>query len=177
MTHSPDHSTATIGLSSILLDIYSEDLLPPPTVAPLSEAEKVRQKEQHSTRKSDISASASFPLGLKPSPFSGTSPPAAVDNRTTSPLLESQLPAPYKATSLPLADRLAARDRAYALLSGLTRLGEGWNLGEAWFTLARAYEESGQADKAKDVLWWCVELEEATGVRPWTCLGNGGYTL
>lgn len=88
-----------------------------------------------------------------------------------------QLPAPYKATHLPLADRLAARERAFTLLSGLTRLGTGWDNSDAWFALARAHEESGQPEKAKEVLWWCVELEEAMGVREWRCLGNGGYIL
>ena len=82
-----------------------------------------------------------------------------------------------RATSLPLIDRLAARDRAYGLLSGLTKLGTGWNYSDAWFALARAYEESGQLDKAKEALWWCVELEEGMGARDWKCVGVGGYVL
>lgn len=90
---------------------------------------------------------------------------------------EPALPPPYKASSLPLIDRLAARDRAYGLLTGLTKLGSGWNYSDAWFALARAHEESGQPDKAKEVLWWCVELEEAMGVREWSCVGVGGYVL
>lgn len=89
----------------------------------------------------------------------------------------NSLPAPYKTTSLPLSDRLAARDRAYTLLSGLTRLGTAWDSSEAWFALARAYEESGQPDKAKEVLWWCVELEEASGVRSWRNIAAGGYIV
>ena len=89
----------------------------------------------------------------------------------------ADLPLPYNAKRFPLTDRLAARDRAYALLSGLTRLGTGWNFSEAWFALARAYEESGQPDKAKESLWWCVELEEACGIRNWKCLGGGGYVI
>ena len=84
---------------------------------------------------------------------------------------------PYKATSLALVDRLTARDRAYGLLSGLTKSGPGWNYSEAWFTLARAHEESDQPDKAKEVLWWCVELEESMGVRGWDCVVPGGYVL
>jgi Tfp pilus assembly protein FimV len=125
------------------------------------------------TASSDI---PSAPLGLGPTNANAsTATPQPIDNQTTT---RSQLPSPYKATSLPLADRLAARDRAYALLTGLTRLGDGWNRADAWFALARAYEESGQPDKAKEVLWWCVELEEATGVREWRCVGgSGGYTL
>lgn len=76
-----------------------------------------------------------------------------------------------------LLDKLAARDRAYGLLSGLTKLGSGWNYSEAWFALARAYEEGGQPDKAREVLWWCVELEEGRGVRSWLVVGSGGYVL
>lgn len=76
-----------------------------------------------------------------------------------------------------MLDRLAARDRAYGLLNGLTKLGMGWNYSEAWYTLARAYEECGQVDKAREVLWWCVELEEGKAVRWWDCVGAGGYVL
>jgi hypothetical protein len=79
--------------------------------------------------------------------------------------------------STALLDRLAARDRAYGLLSGLTKLGSGWNYSEAWFALARAQEEAGLVDKARDALWWCVELEEGRGVRSWNCVGAGGYVL
>jgi hypothetical protein len=75
-----------------------------------------------------------------------------------------------------MLDRLAARDRAYGLLSGLTKLGTGWNYSEAWFALARAYELGGQVDKAREVLWWCVELEEGRAVRGWEVTG-GGYVL
>mgnify|MGYP000959713417 CR=1 FL=1 len=110
------------------------------------------------------------PLGLAVTPT-----PSEVPD--PEPLADEHLPEPYKATNLPLVDRLAARDRAYALLSGLTRLGSGWNLSEAWFALARAHEESGQPDKAKEVLWWCIELEESASVRDWSCLAGGGYVL
>lgn len=90
---------------------------------------------------------------------------------------DSHLEPPYKAASMPLVDRLASRDRAYGLLSNLTKLGTGWNYSEAWFALGRAHEESGQLDKAKEVLWWCVELEEGMGVREWVCVNTGGYVL
>lgn len=63
--------------------------------------------------------------------------------------------------------RLAARDRAYGLLSALTKSGTGWDNSEAWFALARAYEEGGQVEKAKESLWWVVKLEEERGVRGW----------
>jgi len=78
-------------------------------------------------------------------------------------------------------DRLAARDRAYGLLSNLTKLGNGWNYSEAWFALARAYELGGQEIKSRDVLWWCVELEENRAVRGFIeSFGGGsggGYVL
>jgi cargo-transport protein YPP1 len=68
-------------------------------------------------------------------------------------------------------DQLAARDRAYSLLSTLTKLGAGWDCSEAWIGLARAYEASGQIEKAKEVLWWCVELEDSRPLRGWQVVG------
>ena len=91
--------------------------------------------------------------------------------------ISSGLQPSYKESSTALLDRLAARDRAYGLLSTLTKLGTGWNNSEAWFALSRAYEEGGQPDKAREVLWWCVELEESRGVRDWTVAGGGGYVV
>ena len=91
--------------------------------------------------------------------------------------LSSSLRPSYKESSTALLDRLAARDRAYGLLTALTKLGTGWNCSEAWFALARAYEEGGQPDKAREVLWWCVEIEECRGVRDWSVVGSGGYVL
>jgi hypothetical protein len=73
--------------------------------------------------------------------------------------------------------RTAARDRAYGLISSLTRLGSGWDNSTAWFVLARAYEESRQIEKAKEALWWTVELEETTPIREWKSVGLGGYVL
>lgn len=73
--------------------------------------------------------------------------------------------------------RIAARDRAYGLLSSLTRFGNGWDSSKAWFVLARAYEESKQIEKAKEALWWTVELEEAMPIREWRVVNPGGYVL
>ncbi len=72
-------------------------------------------------------------------------------------------------------NRLAARDRAYGLLSALTKLGSGWDDSEAWFALARAHEAGGEVERAKEILWWCVELEDRRPIRGWACLG--GYVL
>lgn len=82
---------------------------------------------------------------------------------------------PHPSSSSPPEDptllpRLAARDRAYGLLSSLTKSGRGWDCAEAWFALARACEDSGQVSRAREALWWVVELEEARGVRGWECL-------
>ncbi|KAK1979958.1 LOW QUALITY PROTEIN: filamentation protein [Colletotrichum cereale] len=191
LTHYPNHPAAIVGLSDILLDIYSENILPPPAIPTLSVPENVSSL---SLPPADLPKLAVPPSGLPSEPlglgsnasgpgFSKTNnglPSATAASsiksldRTES---EEKLPAPYKATSVPKIDRLAARDRAYGLLSSLTKLGCAWNNAEAWFALARAHEESGQIDKAKEVLWWCVELEEGTGVREWQCLGSGGYVL
>ncbi|KAF5013530.1 hypothetical protein FDECE_471 [Fusarium decemcellulare] len=172
LTHAPNHPGAIVGLSNILLDIYSENLLPPPPIPPLEDSFlHLGLKHSHtSSNPNGVTPLPSTPLGL------GPSNPELSRHRHTS-LDDDELPAAYKATCLPLVDRIAARDRAYALLSTLTKLGSSWNSSEAWFTLARAHEESGQPDKAKEVLWWCVELEEGTGVRDWRCLTGGGYIV
>lgn len=175
LTHAPNHPSAIIGLSNILLDIYSEKLLPPPAIPPLDDM-LPRSLSGTTSRPSPHPPSAlpSTPLGLAPT---APQPVSSLDSRTISSVADDELPEAYKATRLPLVDRLAARDRAYALLSTLTKLGSSWNNSEAWFALARAHEESGQPDKAKEVLWWCVELEEGTGVRDWRCLTGGGYII
>lgn len=173
LTHFPDHPLATVGLSNILLDIYSEKLLPPSTTSTSED-----DATQRLRKLSIASPSHSLPLGLGPVETAAAAKQASSIGAAASPFHEDDdLPEPYKAASLPLVDRLAARDRAFTLLSGITRLGTAWDNSEAWFALARAHEESGQPDKAKEVLWWCVELEEATGVREWRSLGGGGYIV
>ncbi|KAK3322510.1 hypothetical protein B0H66DRAFT_206649 [Apodospora peruviana] len=204
LTHFPDHPAAIVGLSDILLDIYSEKLLPPPAVPGLDmvngynddtyePALDAKASLVFQNRPEKFPVLPSVPLGLANTAASAAKKKAdkvpevprlngrpVSQQQGISPVLGAAaqlLPPAYKATSLPLVDRLAARDRAYGLLSGLTKLGSGWNYSEAWFALARAYEESGQLDKAKDALWWCVELEDGMGVREWRCVGAGGYVL
>ncbi|KAK4043227.1 hypothetical protein C8A01DRAFT_32716 [Parachaetomium inaequale] len=209
LTHFPDHPGAIIGLSNILLDIYTEKLLPPPAVPGLDLGKLSLADDSiftdtttsfvvgnHKADKEKTPALPSTPLGLgptttttnpstKPKPKLTTevlvngsfAPSPATPPSPPSSLLGPPLPPPHKATSLPLNDRLAARDRAHGLLAGLTKLGSGWDCAEAWFALARAYEESGQVDKARDALWWVVELEDGRGVRGcWEAVG-GGYVL
>ncbi|KAK3380187.1 hypothetical protein B0T24DRAFT_547706 [Lasiosphaeria ovina] len=200
LTHFPDHPAALVGLSNILMDIYSEDLLPSLTFpgldllgasshgAPYMPGSNTNGSSSTITvpirSKADkFPVLPSEPLGLvttkakKPEeqPKANGKPFSAFPSKSVAP--DAELPPPHKAASLPLLDRLAARDRAYGLLSGLTKRGSGWNNSEAWFALARAYEESDQLDKAKDALWWCVELEEGMGIREWSCVVAGGYVL
>ncbi|KAI0910419.1 hypothetical protein F4823DRAFT_561918 [Ustulina deusta] len=189
LMHYPDHPSAIVGLSNILLDIYTEDLLPPPAIpsitGELAQGEtfnnttKAKKSTREKMRTSHLQLTT--PLGLGGDAHqdvvaSNTERMQFPPQQTSEFPATDELPAPYKANSLPIIDRLAARDRAYGLLSGLTKLGKGWNYSDAWFALARAHEESGQPDKAKEALWWCVELEEGMGVREWHCVGVG-YSL
>ncbi|KAH8195098.1 hypothetical protein TruAng_010738 [Truncatella angustata] len=193
LMHYPNHPAAIVGLSNILLDLYAEIILPHsaipgitgPDGEPVDISSTMLGSDTLALRpKSSLAVSAlpSGPLGLGAEGTVSTAshPPGKTplpNKQSIKPGTVEELPAPYKAKSLPLIDRLAARDRAYGLLSGLTKLGSGWNYSDAWFALARAHEESGQPDKAKEALWWCVELEEGLGVRDWSCVGAGGYVL
>ncbi|RDL32127.1 Uncharacterized protein BP5553_09529 [Venustampulla echinocandica] len=192
LTSFADHPLAIVGLSSLLLDIYTEDLLPPTPVPPLTApnghqipsastlapmvASPSRKIPYHSrtTPSSSSPLTPQRPLGL-PSPTSAINfPKIRPPPICPEPFDEESTP---KESSTVLLDRLAARDRAYGLLTRLTKLGSGWNLSEAWFALARAYEEGGQPEKARQALWWCVELEEGRAVRDWSVVGGGRYVL
>ncbi|KAI5205808.1 hypothetical protein E4T39_02789 [Aureobasidium subglaciale] len=74
--------------------------------------------------------------------------------------------------SVALQTRLAARDRAYFLLTSLTKTGEGWDDSEAWSLLARAHEASGQVERAREALWFLVELEDGRPLRPWNVISS-----
>lgn len=188
--HFANHPSAIVGLSNVLLDIYGEKLLPPPAIPSLDYADgeapvpfgipNQKSRDGGEVTSHGIESLPWTPLGLGNE--GGDVPQAAgqgakAQAKSSAPSAMDTLSSPHKAVSLPLSDRLAARDRAYGLLSGLTKLGTGWNYSDAWFALARAHEESGQVDKAKEALWWCVELEESMGVREWSCIGVGGYVL
>ncbi|KAI4929100.1 hypothetical protein J4E85_005724 [Alternaria conjuncta] len=149
LQHFPDHPEAIVGLSNILLDIYSE-------VIPLEPAntDAISPPLQSSASSIHTKTSTSKTQYL-------TSHTPSVENQLSSPTLT----------------RLAARDRAFGLLSTLTKLGAGWDYSEAWYAMARAYEESGQIDKTKEVLWWCVELEDTHPVRNWKVVTTGGFVL
>ncbi|KFY76776.1 hypothetical protein V499_03689 [Pseudogymnoascus sp. VKM F-103] len=153
LTHFPDHPAAIVGLSNILLDISSEVLVYPPSIPTIATPPSSSASANPTSHKpSTHTSTTSTPLGLPPPPSQDPAPPT---------------------TKLSLFDRLAARDRAHGLLDRLTKLGGGWNDSEAWFGLARAYEDARMEGKAKEALWWCVQLEEARGVRGWEAVGGG----
>lgn len=151
LLHFPDHPQGIVGLSNVLLDIYCQDIPMEPT------------------RATEIT------------PLSPTYAPAPTQESTGSEpkkhRLTSHIPSAENQLSPPELSRLAARDRAFGLLSTLTKLGAGWDYSEAWYALARAYEESGQVEKAKEVLWWCVELEDTHPVRNWRSVASGRFVL
>ncbi|KAH7122716.1 hypothetical protein B0J11DRAFT_532151 [Dendryphion nanum] len=146
LLHFPDHPESIVGLSNILLDIYCKEIPLEPT------------------RDNESLSHSSLPTG--PLVPNGTA--EAVKQHH----IGSHTPSAENQISPPELNRLAARDRAFGLLSTLTKIGSGWDYSEAWFALARAYEESGQVEKTKEVLWWCVELEDTHPVRPWKSLGG-----
>lgn len=137
-----DHAGAIIGLADILLDSYSKSSQPASTV---------------------YSSTSIYAQSNKPTPTLAPLPILS----TTKPSPSSKKPEEDEN----LLQRLSARDRAYGLLSTLTKSGQGWDNAEAWFALARAYEESGQVIKAKEALLWVVDLEEKWPVRGWDSLG------
>lgn len=104
-------------------------------------------------------------------------PSAAYSTNSPKPHLTAHTPSAENQLSPPELSRLAARDRAFGLLSILTKRGVGWDYSEAWYALARAYEESGQIEKTKEVLWWCVELEDTHPTRSWRNVTLGGFVL
>ena len=163
LSHCLDYPAATVALSNILLDVYTQ------TTPPQSAMSTVTPNPTSDPRlSSPLPNSTPFPLDTNnPQPFPNASSPSP----------HSPPPSPDHGKTPSDLSRLAARDRAYGLLSSLTKLGTGWDNSEAWFALARAYEEGGQIEKAKEVLWWCVELEDTRPVREWDCVGVGGYVL
>jgi len=150
LQHFPDHPQSIVGISSILLDIYCEAIPLEPT---------------RSTGTVTPISQPSLPIAPKD------------HENTKTQHLASHIPSAENHLSPPELNRLAARDRAFGLLSTLTKLGAGWDYSEAWYALARAYEESGQVEKTKEVLWWCVELEDTRPVRSWKNVTMGGFVL
>ncbi|KAL8734812.1 MAG: hypothetical protein Q9166_001163 [cf. Caloplaca sp. 2 TL-2023] len=142
----PDHNAATVGLCKMLLDYYGQKKPNSRTAEPPAE----------------FSTEPPKPKPMLASLPTSQSSKTGFDQQNHKSSEESPT----------LLSRLAARDRAYGLLSMLTKSGRGWDDSEAWFALARVFEESGQVEKAKEALWWVVELEEGRPVGDWSCIGG-----
>lgn len=152
LSYWPDHAEGIVGLSNLLMDIFEEKM-------PAEEPEPSLLDHLASSSPSISTLNANLPPPLKPArdEEDGASDVVAATG--------SNDPSPAQ------LNRLAARDRAYMLLSTLAKLGSGAGNAEAWLALARSYELSGQMEKAKKALWWVVRLEEVRGVRAWSCVG------
>ncbi|KAJ5702396.1 Tetratricopeptide-like helical [Penicillium malachiteum] len=158
----PEHPIATIGLANLLLDIWDQKLAPESTktdvdinisrLSLLSDSAKLKSARAISADELKNPEASEIPL-----PVSVSNSPHEVDPKHL--------------------HRLAARDRAYGLLSVLTKLGSSWDNSEAWYALSRAYEAGEQTEKLKEVLWWCIELEDRRPIRHWSNIGSGLYVL
>ena len=154
----PNHSAGIIGLSNILLDYYDRKI---------DLAKKVDDGKAFGIR--------STPLDVKEDDILGPKTPS--HEHLHDPFSSSAMSGEELRKTPENLNRLAARDRAYGLLNMLTKLGSGWDNAEAWFALARAHELGGEVDRAKKILWWCIELEDTRPIRHWQNLGCGGYVL
>ncbi|KAL9624626.1 MAG: hypothetical protein Q9160_001291 [Pyrenula sp. 1 TL-2023] len=169
-----DSSSAIIGLSGLLLDIY-EQKIPPERPKP-----DLTQGMEELANGLDVQNGNKGPTAaIVESVWTSSRPGTA---RSESQTIKTRQPSTETDESLRKTpanlNRIAARDRAYGLLSTLTKLGSGWDDSEAWFSLARAHELGGEIDKAKEVLWWCVELEDTRPIRHFQAVkGRGGYVL
>ncbi|KAJ5836828.1 Tetratricopeptide-like helical [Penicillium robsamsonii] len=157
-----DHPTATIGLANLLLDIWDQKLDPEPSNADV-DPNASRLSLLSETRKPK-SAKAISTDDLK----------VSTETKNAGP---DEAPLSAQDVEPKQLHRLAARDRAYGLLSALTKLGSSWDNSEAWYALSRAYEAGEQIEKLKEVLWWCIELEDRRPIRHWSNIGSGVYVL
>ncbi|RKF74498.1 putative filamentation protein [Golovinomyces cichoracearum] len=193
LTHYRDHPDAIVGLSNILMDIYTEEDITPPSL-PTLVLHSPTMPSASSLNTSNAKSALDSPKYSNENPSNlFTASQGFVDLPTTKPVDSPFKNCPIESNSKnyditsheskhedpspALLHRLAARDRAFGLLNTLTKTGKGWNNSKAWFALARAYEESGLAEKSREVLWWCVELEENRSVRDWEVAGSLGYVL
>ncbi|OAP61230.1 hypothetical protein AYL99_03431 [Fonsecaea erecta] len=176
-----DHPGGIVGLSNVLLDYYERKVelarridngKPRAEEAPPSPPQDEPARPKHKREWSRISTGPTTNGWLEmDGPAANASAPVGASSSIPSTREEDLKKTPEN------LNRLAARDRAYGLLSTLTKLGSGWDNSEAWFALARAHELGGEVDKAKEILWWCVELEDTRPIRHWANVGCGGYVL
>ena len=167
LSHYPDHSNAAVALANILLDIHSRKI-------PLSRKIPSLAEEPQMGMETDESSRPVFPMDSvrhTTATLQTTGINSAVQDDEEDETATNMSSAKHDAAEE--LDLLASRDRAFSLLSNLTKLGSGWDDSDAWFALGNAYEASGQPEKAKEVLWWVVELEEKRPVRHWRVLGPG----
>lgn len=107
---------------------------------------------------------------VEPQPYTPFPVPRSVPTLATLPSAEDdQSNDPLNATPPPgnLMDRIAARDRAYGLLSAVTKTGAGWDDPDAWLALAVAHLNIGEHEKAMQALKWVEDLGNKKGVRAW----------
>ncbi|RMD42552.1 hypothetical protein DV735_g2622, partial [Chaetothyriales sp. CBS 134920] len=157
----PNHPGGIVGLSNVLLDYYERkveldktvNVTSPqdkshvaPTQAPSKESKELERL--HITDRTETSATNSHADRGEDEEYH-TAPPSKVNSSSIQTADDIE-----KAPGT--LNRLAARDRAYGLLSTLTKLGSGWDNSEAWYALSRAHELAGDLDKAKEVLWWVI---------------------
>ena len=168
LLHVPDHHDAIVNAANVMLDIYRQ-AVPAERSLSVTLSPSANSKANSNAQILTGQDIVSSPTSTRPKTQNGSarSGPSGKSHHQTRP---SEL-------SPEELNRLAARDRAYSLLNNLTKLGAGWDSGEAWYALASCYEESGQLEKAKECLWWCVELEDTRPLRPWGKVSAGGMVL
>lgn len=158
LLYNADHPKATISLANLLLDIWDQKLpLQPP----------------------EPGVETGLPE-MTPAPVKRSAESRRLSRAGVSDLVKpkTEEPEPTAEDEEPiLVNRIAARERACNLLTALTRRGTSWDNSEAWFALSRAYEAVGQTQKLKEVLWWCIELEDRRPIRHWSNIGSGAYVL
>lgn len=169
----PNHPLGMIGLSNVLLDYFEKKI---------DIGKRVNDGKSYLNDQDDLANNAID----RPTPATNPSTSSALPTigflklshhnhhpvPPTQPTAAAKMEEDLRKTPENL-DRLAARDRAYGLLSTLTKLGSGWDNSEAWYALARAHELGGEIEKARDILWWCIELEDTKPIRHWRNLGYG----
>lgn len=158
----PDHAKGIVALSNVLLDFYEKKL----DLGRRIEDGKPKEELKDQTKEKKSPAVQN----------GAVLEPGSVTTQSVARIAPLQTDDELKKTPENL-NRLAARDRAYGLLSALTKLGTGWDDSEAWFTLGRAHELGGEMDRAKEVWWWCVELEDRRPLRHWRNVCCTGYVL
>ncbi|CAG8783137.1 12110_t:CDS:2, partial [Dentiscutata erythropus] len=60
-------------------------------------------------------------------------------------------------------------DIAEGLLESVTK-GSGWDCAEAWLYLGKICQNTNRVKRAKDCLWYALDLEESSPVRPFSIL-------